>query len=42
MMDNSLSDRINFSDADWKRIPHLSGVYVIYERDAVIYVGMAG
>ena len=31
-----------FRDVDWADIPAEPGVYVIYDRDEVIYVGMSG
>ncbi len=33
---------ILFADVDWKDIPDLPGVYVIYDCKEVVYVGMAG
>lgn len=38
----SLSARIGFRDADWADVPAQAGVYVIYDLDEVVYVGMAG
>lgn len=35
-------DRMRFSDVEWPRVPDEPGVYVIYDVDEVIYVGMAG
>jgi hypothetical protein len=35
-----LSDRNAFKDVDWTKIPESPGVYVIYDGDQVIYVGM--
>jgi predicted GIY-YIG superfamily endonuclease len=37
-----LSDRIDFKGVDWTQIPESPGVYVIYDKDQVIYVGMSG
>lgn len=37
-----LSHRIPFADADWASVPDEPGAYVIYDRDEVIYIGMAG
>lgn len=37
-----LSPRHSFSDVDWTTVPDEPGVYVIYDLDEVIYVGMAG
>jgi excinuclease UvrABC nuclease subunit len=37
-----LSDPVRFSDVDWKAVPEQPGAYVIYDKDEVIYVGMAG
>lgn len=37
-----LSDRMPFASVDWAAVPDLPGVYVIYDRDELIYVGMAG
>lgn len=37
-----LSGPLRFSDVDWKTVPEQPGAYVIYDKDEVIYVGMAG
>lgn len=37
-----LSSRIRFQDVDWKQVPEGIGVYVIIDRDEIVYVGMAG
>lgn len=37
-----LSRRMSFRDVDWEVVPTKPGVYVIYDLDEVIYVGMAG
>ena len=37
-----LSDRIAFSDVNWQEVPEATGVYVIYDKEESIYVGMAG
>jgi excinuclease UvrABC nuclease subunit len=37
-----LSERIAFRNAEWARVPAEPGVYVIYDLDEVVYVGMAG
>ena len=37
-----LSARERFNAIDWSTIPAEPGVYVIYEGDEVLYVGMAG
>ena len=37
-----LSERIEFHDTRWADIPAEPGVYVIYDVDEVVYVGMAG
>ena len=37
-----LSERIRFQDADWAAIPAEPGVYVIYDLEEAVYVGMAG
>lgn len=37
-----LSERRRFESVDWDSVPDRPGVYVIYDRDEVIYVGMAG
>jgi hypothetical protein len=37
-----LSERQRFEDTDWSSVPPDPGVYVIYDRDEVVYVGMAG
>ena len=42
MADYSLSNRTSFRDVAWGDVPASPGVYVIYENDEVIYVGMSG
>ena len=37
-----LSERIRFDEVDWRSVPAAPGVYVIYDLDEVVYVGMAG
>ena len=37
-----LSDPLPFSTVDWSLVPDEPGVYVIYEGQEVLYVGMAG
>lgn len=37
-----LSRRISFRDVDWDSVPAEPGVYVIYDLEEVIYVGMSG
>ena len=37
-----LSPALPFRDVDWAKVPDEPGVYVIYEGDEVIYVGMSG
>jgi hypothetical protein len=37
-----LSPPMQFGNVDWALVPDLPGAYVIYDRDEVIYVGMAG
>jgi hypothetical protein len=37
-----LSKPIPFNDVDWTIVPDSPGAYVIYDKDEVIYVGMAG
>jgi predicted GIY-YIG superfamily endonuclease len=39
---SQLSAMISFPDVNWNDIPDQPGVYVIYEGDEVIYVGMSG
>ena len=36
------SDAVSFDSVDWNAIPDASGVYIIYDRDDILYVGMAG
>ena len=36
------SSRFEFSTVDWKDVPESPSVYVIYDADEVLYVGMAG
>ena len=42
MSDPSLSRRIAFESVNWLEVPDQPGVYVIFEGDEVLYVGMAG
>jgi predicted GIY-YIG superfamily endonuclease len=42
MIETLLSVRTAFRDVNWNQVPASPGVYVIYEQDEVIYVGMAG
>jgi excinuclease UvrABC nuclease subunit len=42
MFEPLLSDRIAFSDVNWQEVPESTGVYVIYDKEESIYVGMAG
>lgn len=46
MTSNSVIDRLSecltFQGIDWASIPADPGVYVIYDLDEVVYVGMAG
>ena len=37
-----LSKPVTFRNVDWKDVPASPGVYVIYDKDEVIYVGMSG
>jgi hypothetical protein len=37
-----LSQFQSFADVDWKSVPDEPGVYVIYEGEEALYVGMAG
>lgn len=37
-----LSEVIGFADVVWSAIPVRPGVYVVYDKDEVVYVGMAG
>jgi len=39
---NAFSARLRFSDVDWASVPDSPGVYVIFDHDEVVYVGMAG
>src|SRR5262249_16205591 len=36
------SECIRFDSLDWETIPEQPGVYIIYDADTVLYVGMAG
>jgi excinuclease UvrABC nuclease subunit len=36
------SDLIRLDRVDWKTVPDQPGVYIIYDTDGVLYVGMAG
>jgi excinuclease UvrABC nuclease subunit len=36
------SDLRRFDGVDWKTVPDQPGVYIIYDTDIVLYVGMAG
>jgi predicted GIY-YIG superfamily endonuclease len=42
LRDLELSAPMSFCDADWTSVPAGPGVYVILDRDEVVYVGMAG
>jgi predicted GIY-YIG superfamily endonuclease len=42
VISDDLSGFHSFGDVDWLSVPELPGVYVIYDGDEVIYVGMAG
>src|SRR3954465_1631279 len=37
-----LSKPVRFVDVEWSSIPDAPGAYVIYDKDEVVYVGMAG
>jgi hypothetical protein len=37
-----LSEPVSFHDVNWNDVPASPGVYVIYDHDEVIYVGMSG
>jgi len=37
-----LTDRRRFCETNWVDVPAQPGVYVIYDLDEVVYVGMAG
>ena len=39
---SGFSDRISFQQADWTAVPAKPGVYVIFDGDELVYVGMAG
>ncbi len=41
-MASSLSRPRKFDGLDWETVPDRPGVYVVYDGDEVIYVGMAG
>ena len=41
-LEADFSPRIRFSGADWPEVPARPGVYVIFDLDEVVYVGMAG
>jgi len=36
------SERTWFNAVDWSDVPDVAGVYIIYDNDEVLYVGMAG
>ena len=40
--ESSLSAPIAFRDVAWDDVPASPGVYAIYDRDEIIYVGMSG
>ena len=42
MVEFQLSPARRFDDVDWADVPDRPGVYVIYEGEEVLYVGMAG
>ena len=42
MSGGNLSEKISFNEVDWKEVPDDTGIYVIYEGEEVLYVGMAG
>lgn len=37
-----MSPTIRFAEVDWAQVPDELGVYVIFDLDEVVYVGMAG
>jgi hypothetical protein len=39
---NLFSDPVRFAAADWATVPAEPGVYIIYDRDECVYIGMAG
>ena len=39
---HGLSTRVRFRAVEWTKVPDEPGVYVIYDVDEVVYVGMAG
>jgi excinuclease UvrABC nuclease subunit len=41
-LNKRLSPTVRFDSVDWATIPDGPGAYVIYDKDEVIYVGMAG
>ncbi len=42
MTSSGLSNRVRFENVVWAQVPAVPGVYVIYDIDEVVYVGMAG
>ena len=42
MTSSGLSNRVRFENVVWAKVPAVHVVYVIYEIDKVVYVGMAG
>lgn len=40
-MDTPLSENIPFDEVNWRSVPDAPGVYVIFDRDEALYVGMA-
>jgi excinuclease UvrABC nuclease subunit len=41
-METGLSLPVRFGEVDWLAVPDAPGVYVIHDRDEIVYVGMAG
>jgi hypothetical protein len=41
-VDLALSELVRFDEVNWSSVPDAPGVYVIFDLDEALYVGMAG